>query len=119
MYGPASGRSSVRNGPRRTGGDHQLLIVGTQACLAGRQRRPGGKVETLRLECGVVAMGSADSVAVHGEHRTRMEEAVDAALEEVHRLDEMLSNYKPESELSEINRAAAERPVAVTPELFD
>jgi len=48
-----------------------------------------------------------------------MEEAVDAAFEEVHRLDEMLSNYKLESELSEINRAAAERLVAVTPELFD
>jgi thiamine biosynthesis lipoprotein len=64
-------------------------------------------------------MGSAYSVAVYGEDRTRMEEAVDAAFEEVHRLDEMLSNYKTESELSEINRAAAERPVAVTGELFD
>jgi thiamine biosynthesis lipoprotein len=48
-----------------------------------------------------------------------MEEAVDAAFAEVHRLDEMLSNYKPESELSEVNRLAGEHPVAVTPELFN
>jgi len=31
----------------------------------------------------------------------------------------MLSNYKPESELSEINRYAGEHPVAVTQEMFD
>jgi FAD:protein FMN transferase len=64
-------------------------------------------------------MGSAFSVAVYGDDRTRMEEAVDASFEEVRRLDQLLSNYKPESELSEVNRSAAERPVQVTPELFD
>jgi len=77
------------------------------------------KGETLRLESSVVAMGSAYSVVVYGEDRTRMEEAVDAAFAEVQRLDQMLSNYKPESELSEINRYAGERPVAVTQEMFD
>jgi thiamine biosynthesis lipoprotein len=77
------------------------------------------KTDSLRLESSVVAMGSAYSVAVYGDDRTRMEEAVDAAFEEVRRLDQMLSNYKPESELSALNRLAAERPVQVTPELFD
>ena len=81
--------------------------------------RPAAKADTLRLESSVVAMGSAYSVVVYGEDRTRMEEAVDAAFAEVQRLDQMLSNYKPESELSEINRYAGERPVAVTQEMFD
>ena len=63
-------------------------------------------------------MGSAYSVAVYGDDRSRMEEAVDAAFEEVRRLDQMLSNYKPESELSEVNRMAAQSPVHVSPELF-
>ena len=80
--------------------------------------RPADKTDTLRLESSVVAMGSAYSVAVYGDDRTRMEEAVDAAFEEVRRLDQMLSNYKPESELSEVNRLAAAKPVPVTPELF-
>jgi thiamine biosynthesis lipoprotein len=86
---------------------------------ASESGRPAAKTDTLRLESSVVAMGSAYSVVVYGEDRTHMEEAVDAAFEEVRRLDEMLSNYKPESELSEVNRAAAERPVAVTQELFE
>ena len=86
---------------------------------ASAPARPIDQIETLRLESSVVAMGSAYSVAVYGEDRTRMEEAVDAAFAEVHRLDEMLSNYNPESEVSEVNHTAAERPVAVTPELFD
>ncbi len=64
-------------------------------------------------------MGSAYSVVVYGEDRTRMEEAVDAAFEEVHRLDQMLSNYKPESELSEVNRKAGEQAVPVTREMYD
>ena len=81
--------------------------------------RPAAKADALRLESSVVAMGSAYSVVVYGEDRTRMEEAVDAAFAEVQRLDQMLSNYKPESELSEINRYAAERPVPVTQEMFD
>ncbi len=48
-----------------------------------------------------------------------MEEAVDAAFAEVQRLDEMLSNYKPESELSQINREAGDHAVPVTQEMFN
>ena len=92
-----------------------LPLVGAETAPA----RTAAKADTLRLESSVVAMGSAYSVVVYGEDRTRMEEAVDAAFEEVHRLDEMLSNYKPASELSEINRKAAEQPVPVTQEMFD
>jgi len=91
-----------------------LPLVGAVATA-----RPAAKADTLRLESSVVAMGSAYSVVVYGEDRTRMEEAVDTAFAEVQRLDQMLSNYKPESELSEINRYAGEHPVAVTQEMFD
>jgi thiamine biosynthesis lipoprotein len=47
-----------------------------------------------------------------------MEAAADAAFDEVRRLDDLLSNYKPESEWSEVNRRAAERPMKVSQELF-
>ena len=63
-------------------------------------------------------MGSTYSIAVYGNDRALMEASVDAAFEEVQRLDRMLSNYKPESELSQVNRYAEERPVEVSPELF-
>jgi thiamine biosynthesis lipoprotein len=95
-----------------------LFLLPLVGAAASAPARPAAKSDALRLESSVVAMGSAYSVAVYGDDRTRMEEAVDAAFEEVRRLDQMLSNYKPESELSEVNRFAAERPVKVTPELF-
>ena len=73
----------------------------------------------LRLEASVDAMGSTYSVALYDEDRTRMETAAEAAFEEVRRLDQLLSNYKPDSEWSQVNRYAAERPVPVSQELFD
>ena len=74
--------------------------------------------ELLRLEKSADAMGSTYSIALYGYDRVRMEAAADAAFDEVVRLDEMLSNYRPESEWSEVNRHAAEKPVPVSPELF-
>ena len=38
--------------------------------------------------------------------------------DEIDQLDEQMSNYKPESELSAINRDAAQREVTVSPQLF-
>jgi len=72
----------------------------------------------LRLEKSADAMGSTYSIAIYGNDRVEMEAAVDAAFDEVQRLDEMLSNYKPDSEWSEVNRHAAERPMKISPELF-
>ncbi len=75
--------------------------------------------ELLRLEEHLDAMGTTYTVALYGYDSERMEAAVDAAFSEVKRLDGMLSNYRPTSELSQVNRFAAERPVRVTPEMFD
>src|SRR4051812_46143584 len=72
----------------------------------------------LRLEKSADAMGSTYSIALYGYDRVRMEAAADAAFDEVRRLDDLLSNYKPESEWSQINRHAAEKPMKVSPELF-
>jgi thiamine biosynthesis lipoprotein len=74
--------------------------------------------ELLRLEENGDAMGATYSVVVYGYDRVKMEAAVDAAFDEVRRLDEMLSNYRADSEWSEVNRHAAEKPVKVSPELF-
>jgi thiamine biosynthesis lipoprotein len=41
------------------------------------------------------------------------------ALDEVDRLDRLLSHYKSESELSRVNREAWPGPVKADPELFD
>jgi FAD:protein FMN transferase len=74
--------------------------------------------ELLRLEKSADAMGSTYSIAVYGTDRVRMEAAIEAAFDEARRLDDLLSNYKPASEWSEINRDAAQKPVRVSAELF-
>ena len=75
--------------------------------------------QLLRLEASVDAMGTTYSVVLYGDNRDRLEFAAEAAFEEARRLDRLLSHYRPQSELSEVNRFAAERPVRLTPELFN
>jgi thiamine biosynthesis lipoprotein len=75
-------------------------------------------LEAQRLERSTVAMGATFSIVLYGSDQASMNQAIDAALLEAHRLDDLLSNYKPASEWSLINRAAAAHPVAVSPELF-
>ena len=76
------------------------------------------KPELIRAEGSVDAMGSTYSVVIYGEERDRLQAIVAQALEEARRLDHLLSNYQPDSEWSEVNRFAAERPVRVSAELF-
>jgi thiamine biosynthesis lipoprotein len=72
----------------------------------------------VRAEGSADTMGSVFSVVAWGEDQGHLESAIAAALDEARRLDEMLSNYKPSSELSEVNRRAAKGPVGVSDELF-
>ena len=75
--------------------------------------------DLLRLEASAEAMGSTYSLVLYDQDRNKMESAADDAFEEARRLDALLSNYRPESEWSKINREAASHPVAVSKELFD
>ena len=71
-----------------------------------------------RLEKSTDAMGATFSVVLYGSDQESVNQAIDAAFEEAHRLDELLSNYKPASEWSRINRDAAVSPVVVSSESF-
>ena len=63
-------------------------------------------------------MGAEFTVVLYGDDPVSMNQAIDAAFEEVERLDALLSNYRPTSEWSRVNRGAAVQSVAVSPELF-
>jgi len=70
------------------------------------------------MEKSADAMGATFTVAVYGADRAKMEGSIDATLAEAQRLDALLSNYRPESEWSRLNRTAASHPVRVSAELF-
>jgi thiamine biosynthesis lipoprotein len=64
-------------------------------------------------------MGTAIRVELWAEDKAAGEAAIAAVMAEMHRIDREMSPYKPESELSRINREAADRPVPISAEMFD
>jgi FAD:protein FMN transferase len=64
-------------------------------------------------------MGTRCYVELWADDPERGNEAIDAVMAELRRIDNLMSHYKPESELSQINQFANERPVEVDKELFD
>ncbi len=63
-------------------------------------------------------MGSVITVIAYANTAARANAAIAQSLDQAARLDAMLSNYKPHSEWSEMNRVAGDRPVHVSEELF-
>jgi len=96
-----------------------VLVLFVLAAFGAARAGAPESSEWLRLDKSAEAMGSTYTVELYGFDRVRMEAAVDAALDEARRLDDLLSNYKADSEWSQVNRHAAEGPIRVSPELFD
>lgn len=65
------------------------------------------------------AMGTVFEIVVYGDDLQQADDAARAALDEVVRLDGVMSNYQPESELSRMNRTAHFRPVRISRELYE
>lgn len=64
-------------------------------------------------------MGTEVSVTLWHPDRKQREQAVAAVFDEVRRIDALMSTYRDDSRISEINRAAAQAPVVAGPELYD
>jgi thiamine biosynthesis lipoprotein len=64
-------------------------------------------------------MGTRVAVELWSENPALAERAMQAVLEEMRRTDELMSHYKPESQLSAVNAHAAERPVEVDPTIVE
>jgi thiamine biosynthesis lipoprotein len=63
-------------------------------------------------------MGTAIAVELWYEDETRGRALTQAVIDEMHRIDDQMSTYKPGSELSRINARAADAAVSVSPELL-
>jgi FAD:protein FMN transferase len=63
-------------------------------------------------------MGTEFALVAYGDDARHLTAVGNEVFEEIDRLDSQMSNYKPSSELSAINRAAAFRSVRVEPRLF-
>jgi FAD:protein FMN transferase len=64
-------------------------------------------------------MGTRVYVELWSEDPVRGDEAIEAVMADMRRIDELMSHYKPTSQLSQINERANSEPVQVDKELFD
>ena len=64
-------------------------------------------------------MGTSIVAEVWSTNRNTANAGIAAVMNEMHRIDELMSPFKEGSELSLINREAAEHPVKISRELFD
>ncbi len=70
-------------------------------------------------EASRLSMASVYAIDAYGPDAAALPRLAEAALDDVDRLDRLMSHYKSDSPLSRLNRDAASGPVAVDPELFD
>jgi len=64
------------------------------------------------------AMGTIFTIYLYARDGIEAEAALEAAFEEIERVEEAFSNYRASSELSRINRLAAQQAVTTDPEMF-
>src|SRR5271156_4833264 len=65
------------------------------------------------------AMGSEFSIDLYAPNQETADRWMQLSFEEVDRIERLLSNYHPSSELSRISREAGTHPVTTDPETFD
>jgi thiamine biosynthesis lipoprotein len=103
-------------------------MEGTQRMTVRRLAALGAVLLTLTLAPPARAAWLEDTEAIMGtrvyvqlwaDDSAQGNAAIAAVMTEMRRIDELMSHYKPESQLSLINQRAATEPVQVDPELFD
>jgi thiamine biosynthesis lipoprotein len=72
-----------------------------------------------QVEASRMSMGCLYSIVAPGDRREPIGRTLETALDEVDRIDRLMSNYREDSPLSRLNRDAPHAPVAVGRELFD
>ena len=66
-----------------------------------------------------LVMGTFARVVAVAKDSGTAEKCIQAALEEIHKADELMSDYKDDSEISELNRDGAERAVRVSESTYE
>jgi thiamine biosynthesis lipoprotein len=89
-----------------------LLLLASVSCRDHTGTVPGGLSEQRML------MGTTFAIQIAGVDESVGTAALEAAFEEIARVEELLSEWRDTSEISLVNREAGRQPVVVGPELF-
>ncbi len=94
----------------------QRFSLHTAMLLAAWLLSPAAQAEWFKSDAAI--MGTAIHVEVWHRSRHKAQQAIQQVLTEMHRVDRLMSPFKPDSELSQINQHAAKKPLAVSAEMF-
>ena len=94
------------------------VLLCASAILASAQASPEASPRVPFVHQKKYIMGTVFEIVAYGESAAQASDAIDQALQEVVRLDEVMSDYKPESALSRLNHSSHSRPQRVPPDLY-
>ena len=93
-----------------------VTAIGLKGCKKSPQPQSGGLFEG---DSGIrEMMGTFVRIRLRCETEKSGREAFDAAFEALEQVDRLMSTYREDSELSQVNIWAAQKPVEVSPETF-
>src|SRR5262245_55949063 len=101
--------------------DDRVAKICVLATLVGGASLRTTAWESLHLyhhQSSRISMACEYAIELYGPDAARLPQIAEQALDEVDRIDRLMSHYKADSPLSQINREASRRPVRVDPELF-
>src|SRR6266581_8658275 len=112
---PASVRTPrQRSGGRRGTGALLWFVLIAFALVSATNSEPAASFVHKKK----YIMGTVFEIVAYDESPARASDAIDKAFQEIVRLDEVMSNYKPDSALSRLNRSASVHPQSIPPDLY-
>lgn len=94
------------------------VLLWVSAALASAQALPEAQPPTAFAHKKKYVMGTVFEIVAYGESAAQASAAVDQALQEVVRLDGVMSDYKTDSALSRLNHSSHSRAERVPPDLY-
>jgi len=94
------------------------VLLWASVVLASAQASPEAQPQAPFVHKKKYVMGTVFEIVAYGKSRLQVSEAVDLALQEVVRLDDVMSDYKADSALSRLNHSSHSRPQRVPPDLY-
>ena len=88
-----------------------ILLLSTTVIFA--------QAKLIRYEDHRISMACTYAITAYGTEEKQLRQAVDEAFDEIDRIDRLMSHYKKESPLSQLNREAFQHPVKIDSELFN
>ncbi|OQY04897.1 MAG: hypothetical protein B6I25_06370 [Planctomycetales bacterium 4572_13] len=90
-----------------------ITVIGTLFWFSQKNR-------TVTIDGGFqMTMGTVAHIIVVSENQQQAHRAINAAVDEIYHIEELMSDYDPNSQLSKVNLQAFDHPVSVDVELFE